>query len=300
MERNTSVVAVLFADIVGSTSLYHRMGDDMARDRVAYTISEMERFVAEFDGYVIKTIGDEIMCAFDSAVSAVNCASEMEAAAEKAKLLDIQSVKEIFLPVKAGIHYGEVIHEDGDLYGDTVNVAARMVGLSGKNEIIVTREVVEALPTEMRLRVRYLNKNYIKGKDERLDIYQIFSETEDTSSMTVVGGNNQGNTQVQIKLELLADGRTYVLDSKNSMIQIGRNPDCGIIVNDGEVSRYHVVIEMRGDSFVLTDKSVNGTYVAMASGERFMLRRNECRLVDSGDISLGSEPFHILYNLNQV
>ncbi len=293
--QQTNLVAVMFADIVGSTSLYERLGDALAFKRVTYTIQKMGELVSCHNGVVIKTIGDEVMCTFPTVEDSINCATEMNLLASKGATT---TDKNIFLPVKIGVHFGEVVHQMDDVYGDTVNVASRMVGLAARYEIIVTRDVVENLPQMMRPRARFLSKKYVKGKELEVDTFQILMpEKNDDDTTVMVGWKPTSAPAVEHILELITDNKCYIVDKNRSRIDMGRSQDCGIVLGDAGASRHHATIEKRGDSFVLVDISVNGTFVTIESREQFLLSRKECRLIGSGAIRIGGSPVTITYRI---
>jgi len=72
-------VAILFADVVGSTQLYDKFGDTKASETVAHCLEVMKDATHQFDGTVIKTIGDEVMCTFSSVDDAMSAAAQMQA-----------------------------------------------------------------------------------------------------------------------------------------------------------------------------------------------------------------------------
>src|SRR5689334_17305305 len=119
MPHQIEKLAVMFADICGSTALYDRLGDDMARMLISKCISVMLDKVSTYRGTLIKTIGDEILCTFHSAEDAMNAASAMQNAIENGN-----HGEENPMHIRIGFHYGDVICETGDVFGDTVNVAA--------------------------------------------------------------------------------------------------------------------------------------------------------------------------------
>jgi class 3 adenylate cyclase len=128
----------VFADICGSTSLYDELGDDLARHFTANCIKIMVREISLFKGTLIKTIGDEIMCTFPNAKLALNAACAMQNAVKNSGANSKQP-----LSIRIGFHYGFVICETNDVFGDTVNVAARVAGLAKADQILTTSAVYQ-------------------------------------------------------------------------------------------------------------------------------------------------------------
>lgn len=127
-------LAVLFTDLKGSTSLYRRVGDAAAFERVMRHFDVLRECVAAEDGAVVKTIGDAVMAVFrtpDAALRAALDAHDRLAEADADPLV-----------LKAGIHYGPCIsvtlNERLDYFGTTVNIAARLGGLSSGNDVVVS------------------------------------------------------------------------------------------------------------------------------------------------------------------
>ena len=123
--RQQVSATVLFADICGSTRLFEEHGDWQGRQIESRVLELLKAKTAEFDGTVIKTIGDEIMSRFPDAERALSAARAMHAV-----LKEDTSLLEFNIAVKIGLQHGEVLVEQGDLFGDAVNVAARMVSLA--------------------------------------------------------------------------------------------------------------------------------------------------------------------------
>ena len=112
--------AVLFADVAGSTQLYETLGDEAARLLVGNCLQSLSRVTERHGGRVVKTIGDELMCRFPSADAAVTAARVMQEMTRK-----MSSAGGVTPSIRAGLHYGSMIEEDGDLFGDAVNLAAK-------------------------------------------------------------------------------------------------------------------------------------------------------------------------------
>ena len=134
------VAVLLFADVSGSTRLYDTMGDAVAVKAIDGCVSVMRERTEACGGRVVKTIGDEVMAIFRNASDAAQAAMEMQ--------LGINALPRVGrnqLGIRIGFHLGQVVERDGDVFGDTVNLAARLSGLATKGQIITTRETVDRL-----------------------------------------------------------------------------------------------------------------------------------------------------------
>ena len=110
-------MAVLFADITDSSSLYRKLGDVAARTVVNACLTLIASVLPRYNGRVVKTMGDEVMCVFPSADLAVLAASEMQSLIASSKPGDYPVI------IHVGLHHGPVLVEDDDVFGDTVNAA---------------------------------------------------------------------------------------------------------------------------------------------------------------------------------
>src|SRR4030067_2380229 len=134
----------MFADISGSTRLFETLGDATARIKVAECLDVLTDVVKRHNGIVIKTIGDEIMCTFPTADEAAKSACEMHEVLQE-DVTEGMSDTTTTLAIRVGMHFGPAILEGGDVYGDAVNVAARMAAQDKGGQIITTQSTVELL-----------------------------------------------------------------------------------------------------------------------------------------------------------
>ena len=146
-EQHNAQLSILFADISGSTALYDKLGNERALQLITRTLDILILEMAKHQGTLIKTIGDEIMCTFPDVATAVIAAQAMQFALEGQSHANGHQIY-----VRIGIHYGDVIQESGDVFGDAVNVAARVTAITRARQILTTQAVVDMLPQELRHR----------------------------------------------------------------------------------------------------------------------------------------------------
>ena len=132
MTRQTQYLAVLFADISDSTRLYSTLGDNAARVVVNATLSLISNVVERNQGRIVKTIGDEVMCVFQRADNAVLAAGEMQSQ------VDAKRPGKYHVKIHIGLHYGPVLVENNDVFGDTVNAAAYLRAVAAAEQILTT------------------------------------------------------------------------------------------------------------------------------------------------------------------
>lgn len=282
MARETVNLATVFADISGSARLYETLGDTVARELVSQCLDLMTVQINKFDGTVIKTIGDEIMCTFPTAELAVEASMGMQEVITE-DLPHMNANAPATLTIRVGLHYGSAILEGGDVFGDAVNVAARMAGLAKGGQIITTQQTVEELPPVLAHSTRHLDQMPVKGKAELIDIFEVIWQLED---VTRTSTNVIKHEAKEVSLRLRYHDKEVTMTQGIGTVVLGRGKKADIVVNDTMASREHARIECRRDKFVLTDHSTNGTYVQTSEGPAY-LRREETTLVGEGRISFG-------------
>ncbi len=278
-ERN---LCVLFADISGSTRLYEKLGDKEALYAVERCINRMTRATEQFRGRVIKTIGDEVMAVFDDAEDCMSATCNMQQRVE-----DLPPVSGIKLSIRAGFHFGPAIEDAQDVFGDTVNTAARMAGLAKAGQIITTAETVATLPDLLRQSTREIDALSVKGKAESIHVCEVLWQESDDLTMKSA---SIAPAPITSKLLVRHDGREKVLNATHDVFLLGRDVSCDFIIGDRRASRTHARIERRRDKFVLIDQSTNGTYVTLDGEAEFTLKREEALLRNKGKICFG-HPF---------
>jgi len=294
MPQSTISLAILFADISGSTRLYETLGDVAARQKVARCFSVLTAVTHQHGGTVVKTTGDGVMDTFASADSSVQAARAMQEALTKEATFD-----EHPLAVYVGLHFGPALVEAGDVYGDAVNVAARIASLAKAGQILTTRQTVEVLAPELQAATRHLVRTAIKGKREEIDLYEVIWQEADLTRMKVLSSVPAAS---QVRLRLRFRDREIELSQGRPVVTIGRGQQNDIAVPDEFTSRAHARIEYRRGRFILLDQSTNGTFVFAADGKAVHLHREELPLQGAGVISLGrilsadsSEVIHFTY-----
>ncbi len=278
--------AILFADISDSTSLYDKLGDIAARDLVAQCLEAMTGEVVGHGGTLIKTIGDEILATFPGADLALTAACSIQTTLSRG----IPGAA-VALSVRIGIHFGPVIRESGDIFGDAVNVAARITEMALPGEILASRDAADACsaggPT-LSPAAWPLRGAPIKGKDEPLELRRIAWAVDEVDDGTRI--RETQFTQLRRapeRLILRCGDREVVVDATRPTAILGRDDSIEVMVANKLASRRHARIDFNLGRFVLADGSVNGTYVRFADGHEVRLQREQLILRGSGVISLG-------------
>ena len=283
MAKDTANLAIVFADINGSTRLHEVLGETSARAKVAECLELLADVVVRYDGTVIKTIGDELMCTFPSAEAAANAACEMQESMED-EVTEYTEAGPVSLTLRVGFQYGPAIHENNDVFGDAVNVAARMASIAKSGQIITTQETVDELSGILKASSRFIDRAPVKGKKETMDICEILWQQEDITRMST-GAVNEAD-QDTTRLKLWYQDQSLTVDENRTQVILGRSKTTDLSVSESLASRQHVKIERRRGKFFIIDQSTNGTYISQ-DGVSSFLRREEMPLGESGEISLG-------------
>lgn len=281
MEKKPENLAVLFADISGSTRLYEKLGNARAAECVALLLSIMRDSALGAGGRVVQTIGDEALCVFPTAVAATQSAVEMQSRVEMQ-----ESVAGQRLQIHVGLQFGPVLEKGQDVFGDCVNVAARMVKLAQPSQIIAGGECVEALSGPVKAQTRVLDRLLVKGRQREVDVYEVlWRQSEELTTMASRAPGLPKPAQVQVRLR--HNGKEVVAGPGREQIKFGRESSSDIVIADRKASREHARIERRRDKFVLIDISSNGTFVTFHGEPEMAVKREEILLHGRGSISFG-------------
>jgi len=281
MTRQTRTLAVMFADISDSTSLYQKLGDSAARNIVNACLQVINGVLARYEGRLVKTIGDEVMCVFPDADLAVLAASDMQA--------QVSATKPGNYPVAihVGLHYGPVLVEENDVFGDTVNVAAYLRAAATAEQILTTDAIERCLTAALKTCVRPIFNAVLKGSEQESTVYQVLWRTDRTDLTDVNLQPNKMMPGDTGALLVTLDEERVRVDQWRTGIVIGRSKDCDLVVTDNFASRRHLSIKLVRTHFYLFDHSINGTFVTLGSGEEVHVLRRELLLDGSGEIYVG-------------
>ncbi len=279
------MTTVVFADLVGSTSLYERLGDAAASGFVNQLVGVLSKVFEQHQGRVVKLLGDGLFVVFAGEGDALAASMQIQKQLFDTPLLAGASGPPVQMQI--GIESGEVVEINGDCFGDTVNSAARLADLAGGGQILTTQNVWAALLPIQRAALRSMGPMYLRGRAEASHVYRIEWQTGRDEEATMAGRSMFAVSHTSF-LELSVAGLVVRLDAKSTAISIGRASESSLLLSDQRVSRMHASLAWRGGQFVITDASTYGTWVYMGNqSEPVVLRRTECYLVGSGQIVPG-------------
>ncbi|MEI8265507.1 MAG: adenylate/guanylate cyclase domain-containing protein [Betaproteobacteria bacterium] len=283
---------VLFADLRGSTGLYERLGNSAAAGLVTETVKGLASIGVGTHGRVVKTLGDGLMALFTSPQAAVDAALRMQAmiakGLERGSQVSTSAHRSSGLRLHVAMEHGEVVELGDDIYGDAVNVAARLLDHSGDQEILVTRHVLEHLDEPSRDMFRSLDAIVLRGREQPVSVFTCAATSQRDGPDTGLGRWEDSEEPDGIRLWSLTG--ELVLGLRGLPALLGRGAQAQFLVNDASTSRSHAQLEWRGQSLQLTDLSSNGTHVRFSDGELVTLRRSSCVLHGRGQIGLGRLP----------
>ncbi len=287
MARETINCVVMFADVAGSTAMYENMGDELARERISKALNTLISISRRHSGKLVKTIGDEILVYFTDVDMAVYAAQAIQETME-----DDRSPETIGVSIRIGMQHGSAILENDDIFGDTVNVAARIASMAKARQILCTQEIAFLLKSaELSNNMRPYDRLRVKGRNEQLDIYLFAWEQEGdiTNMATASSFTNPQRADLVKNLALEYAGESHSIPTDTTAYTMGRGKDCELVVKGDLISRYHSRIEHRRGKYIITDQSTNGTFIRSSEGQDVFLRREEFTLFGSGYISLGKK-----------
>lgn len=277
MSGAQDTLAIVFADIRGSTAIYETYGDVRARTLTSAALDTFCGAVEAQSGTVIKTMGDGAMVVLPSAEAALLAAITVQ---------ERQSASPVKLGI--GIQWGSVVREHNDVFGDAVNVAARLCGLAKAGEILTTAETVRRFPAMLQPMARRLDSIAVRGRKEPVEIHQVIWEGGNDATMTVIAHRDPSHSAGKRPrtLTLTYDRRTIRFDNRSEPLRLGRL-QADVVVPDSQASRQHATIENWRGKFMLIDQSTNGTYVLFDHGAQTVLKRESGELAENGWIGLG-------------
>src|SRR6478752_2206876 len=194
------LAAIMFTDMVGYSALAQ------CDDRLALELLEEHRrllreIFPRFNGTEIKTIGDAFLVEFASALEAAQCAIEIQRTLAK-RNHDVTSDRRIEL--KIGIHIGDVVHRDGDVYGDGVNIASRIEQLAGAGGICVSMDVERQIRNALEARFEKFGSADLKNISLPMDLFRIVLPWESGTKAAPAAANVAKKSPVPVLIAVLA------------------------------------------------------------------------------------------------
>ena len=278
MNAVTPLLSILTAGISGSARLHEKLGTAEALRAVDRCMKRIERAVEAFDGDLIKIGGDEMKAAFHTADAAVHAAIEMQQ-----RIADLPPVSGVKLAIRVGISCGE-----GDALGSLVDdeatkEAALLAGQAKPAQILISGKIRELMSTSLASQA---NEVELGASAPGGSVYEVL--LPDTPS-SLPGSVSESPAYTPTPtgsgcLRLRYRDDTILLNEGKTLIRMGRDAACDLVIHDRRASRHHASIERRGNQVVLIDRSTNGTYVMIDGLPEHFLKQSECILRGKGVI----------------
>lgn len=276
--------AILMADISGSSALYDDIGDTDALRMVGACLDSLIAIVEREGGDFIRSKGDDVLAIFADSATALEATRAM--------------LKEVTVGTPLAIHvgatFGHVIRARDDIFGDSVNTAARLSAMAKPGELLVSDDFFDRLPNHERRRLQPLDTITFKGKNAPIRVYTLLEAG--TQLRTVVGKAEATTDARQVKREtreatvtLRYAGRTLAFNDRRTLT-IGRSAGNDVVIDQPWISREHAHLRVRRGKVELTDLSSSGTFVTVEPGYEFPLKRETVLLAGIGSISPGVPP----------
>jgi adenylate cyclase len=273
-------LAVLFVDVSGSTAFFDRYGEVAGHAMVEHCFKIIVPEVERLRGRIVKYMGDGFLAVFEGPADAVEAAETMHTALadDNATRPDAARVR-----IHSGISAGPVVvRGDGDVFGDAVNVAARVQHVAGPDQVYTTKEVVDDLPPGTQAKTRRVGRFPLRGKGDEVELYEVMWKLEGATVLFT-----RSALREEARLAVFFQGTVAEMNAAQARLTVGRTSGNDLVVDDGAVSREHAEFVRKKGAIYLIDHSTNGTYVRPQIGKARHLHREELMLDGSGEVSLG-------------
>jgi len=278
-ETSPTEVTVLFADICRSMVLFDRLGDQEALNLVIKALELSADIVMQHDGMVIGTIGDEVMCTFAVPRQALIAARQIHKMIQQDKLMQSNQ-----LAMRVGINSGAVVSLSNNVYGDTVNIAARLAQQAKANQSLVSSSTIASIDESLRDQIRPIGQINLRGKAGAIDVYELLG-IDAEEEITEVTSNRPLESR-SFLMTVRYRTREMRFDPMLVRFLFGRGQDCDQTVDHPTISREHAEILYRNGQYLLRDFSTNGSYVIQGDN-REQVHRSSIELKGQGRIFLG-------------
>ncbi|MBC2716324.1 MAG: FHA domain-containing protein [Desulfobacteraceae bacterium] len=283
MTQQTRQLTILFADISNSSNIYELLGNQAAQETVGRILNLLSDLTDKFEGKVIKTVGDAIIATFQSTDNSIEAAKSMQLAMTD-EISDNSDLPQINIHI--GIHHGSVVIDNEDIFGDAVNVTARVVDYANPRQIVATRAAIENLPRDSSHFTKYITKITAKNISGELELFEIIFEDQNT---TMVIDCRKLSDALCSSLYLMRGGQVIVVDVQKPVVSVGREDFNDIAIQYSWISRTHAYIENRNGVFMVKDKSTNGTFIYPQDADPVYINKGEHPIAGKGLIIFGRE-----------
>ena len=159
------LAAILFADIAGYSKMMHA-DENAALLRLTRFQTVLNDEVVKVGGRIVKNYGDGSLCLFRSAVHAVHCA----------KNLQEELLRDPTVPIRVGLHTGDIIEKQDDIYGDGINIASRLESMGSPGSVLFSKSIYDKIRNHTEFETTYLGLFELKNINEPIKVYALSNE----------------------------------------------------------------------------------------------------------------------------
>jgi hypothetical protein len=194
------------------------------------------------------------------------------------------------LAIHAGLHFGQILYAEDDIFGEPVNLTARLAALANAGEALLSQSFFDRLPEDKRTGLQPIDRVWLKGISEPIDVYSFVDEDAAMRTRMVSGstaGDELGTAWARVPdvtLILSCDDNLQRCREAGSVL-IGRSSECNLVLSSPWISRKHALVTVREGKVMFEDRSSSGTYLSINDGHEFFVRRETVVLTGSGVIS---------------
>jgi len=167
MNQESKHATILIIDLVGYTSKTASSTREQLIELQDTFDSLVNPCIPQYQGTIIKKMGDAFLCSFESPTNAVHCAINLQ---KRFKLFRLKNMKKMH--IRAVLHTGEVLFRDNDVYGSTVNMCARLEGITPKDEIFMTSPLWHSI-NKTEIPTKYVGAFPFKGFTQKMAVYKV-------------------------------------------------------------------------------------------------------------------------------
>jgi len=274
-------VFLLRIDVI-ETAAAKAADDETLGKLIRRRLKRIERTLAHRAGTLVHTLPNGLLAAFETAESAIHGACDMQHCCAA-----IPQIPGIRVGIRIGIDVGPADQRKAR----TASAAARLAACGGMDQIVVSKEVADAMPAPLRQKTSPLTlddpANSVLSFDWKNTVLPPMPPPMPTPVPSRKPAASPGSAPRTTRIELRMNGKTLRFPGNRRVITIGRDADNDIVIDSPEVSRKHCRIVIQSDSYVLVDESTNGTYITPDQGNPLHIKRKMATLADAGWIALG-------------
>lgn len=281
---------VMFADICRSTYLFNHLGDEPAALLIGQVLQKAAAIIEAHQGTVLRTKGDDVLCIFSDPLKALQAATDVHKS-----IRQFSSGTADEMSMKIGINSGSALLSQGDILGDTVNIAARLSSFAKAGQTIVSAHTIAMLDGFPAGLIRPMGEISLRGKSGPVAVFELLDPSQQDEITQV------GPAALQLaksdRLTIHFQSRRDRLDYLLVRYLLGRNPECDLVLDHPLVSRLHAEIRYQNNGFVLIDYSTNGTELVI-DGRARSLHHSQAALRGSGSIFLGRTVYNRKFEIS--